>query len=332
MAVALVGYNSYAQTFNPTWEIDAAGSVNSLVGGYTFAYATSGSPWNGAFMSFGGFNNSYDCQLSTDYGPNGGSHLSFRTRNGDAGTWNSWREVWHSGNLNNSSTDFTAKNIYANGNVGIGTISPNALLDVLGGNIAVSNSLSVGGSDGNGLKLFANLGNPPYRTVDIVPFVPASAPGVDHVGLKIYTTNGGTTRVNAMTITDAGNVGVATTNTKGYTFAVNGSAIATSMTVKLYADWPDYVLKSKYRLPSLTTVKAYIDRNQHLPDMPSEKEVKSNGINLGEIVKVQTKKIEELTLYAIEQQKQIEQLRIDEETRIAALEAALTKLTPNTSK
>src|ERR1700761_2539982 len=88
---------SKAQTFNPTWDINAVGSVNSLLGGYTFAYATSGSPWNGAFMSFGGFNNNYDCQISTDYGPNGGNHLSFRTRNGDAATWNTWNEVWHSG-------------------------------------------------------------------------------------------------------------------------------------------------------------------------------------------------------------------------------------------
>jgi predicted phage tail protein len=86
--------------------------------------------------------------------------------------------------------------------------------------------------------------------------------------------------------------------------------------VKLNAAWPDYVFKPKYVLPTLIEVKTYIDKNQHLPDMPSEAEVTKNGINLGEIVKIQTKKIEELTLYLIDkdkqltdQQKQIEQLK-----------------------
>lgn len=65
----------------------------------------------------------------------------------------------------------------------------------------------------------------------------------------------------------------------------------------------------------LVEVKSYIDKNQHLPEMPSETEVIKNGVNLGEIVKIQTRKIEELTLYAIDQEK-----------RIAILEAALTKL------
>jgi len=102
-----------------------------------------------------------------------------------------------------------------------------------------------------------------------------------------------------------GNIGVNTKDTKTYKFAVNGSAIATSMTVKLYANWPDYVFKKDYNLPSLSDVKAYIDQNQHLPEMPSEAEVAKDGINLGEIVKLQTKKIEELTLYLIDKDKQL---------------------------
>ncbi|MDB5002093.1 MAG: hypothetical protein JWQ34_318 [Mucilaginibacter sp.] len=67
LAIALSSYCSYAQTFNPTYSISSSGTANSLIGGYTFAYATSGSPWSGAFMSFGGFGNNYDCQISTDY-------------------------------------------------------------------------------------------------------------------------------------------------------------------------------------------------------------------------------------------------------------------------
>lgn len=131
-----------------------------------------------------------------------------------------------------------------------------------------------------------------------------------------------------------GNVGIGTTDPHGYKLAVNGSAIAESVTIKLNGSWPDYVFKPAYHLPALASVKAYIDKNQHLPEMPSEQEVKDNGINLGEIVKVQTKKIEELTLYLIDkekqlsdQQKQIEQLKQGQE----ALKAALSKLIANSS-
>jgi len=104
---------SIAQTFNPTPHISTAGSVNTLVGGYTFSYATAGSPWNGAFMSFGGFSNNYDCQISADYGPNGGNRISFRTRNGDAAIWNNWNEFYHNNNINKSDIDFNAKTLYS---------------------------------------------------------------------------------------------------------------------------------------------------------------------------------------------------------------------------
>jgi hypothetical protein len=76
-------------------------------------------------------------------------------------------------------------------------------------------------------------------------------------------------------------------------------------------------------LATLTELKTYIDKNQHLPDMPSEAEVAKNGINLGEMNKLLVKKVEELTLYQIEQQEKCKQ----QDARIAALEAALTKLT-----
>lgn len=72
--------------------------------------------------------------------------------------------------------------------------------------------------------------------------------------------------------------------------------------------WADNVLKPSYNLASLSSVKAYIDRNHHLPDVPSEQEILKDGADLGEIVKLQMKKIEELTLYLIEKDKQIKQL------------------------
>lgn len=90
----------------------------------------------------------------------------------------------------------------------------------------------------------------------------------------------------------------------GYSFAVNGSAIATSITVRQYP-WSDYVFKKDYRLPSLSEVKAYVDLNHHLPEIPSEKEIATNGLNLGDIDRLLTKKVEELTLYLIDKDKQL---------------------------
>jgi len=96
-----------------------------------------------------------------------------------------------------------------------------------------------------------------------------------------------------------------TTDSKGYKLAVNGSAIATSVTVKANGSWPDYVFKSSFHLPSLTEVKTYVDLNHHLPEIPSEKEIAANGLNLGDINRLLIKKVEELTLYLIDKDKQL---------------------------
>ncbi|WP_419698979.1 hypothetical protein [Mucilaginibacter sp. NFX135] len=102
-----------------------------------------------------------------------------------------------------------------------------------------------------------------------------------------------------------GSVGVNTNYVPvGYQFAVNGSMIATSATVQLRNSWPDYVFKKGYQLPSLQEVKAYIDQNQHLPEIPSEQQIAKDGLNLGEMNKLLMKKVEELTLYLIEKDKE----------------------------
>jgi len=88
--------------------------------------------------------------------------------------------------------------------------------------------------------------------------------------------------------------------------AVKGSVIAEEIFVKLYADWPDYVFGQEYNMRSLSEVEKFIKKNKHLPDVPSESEVEEKGINLGEMDAILLRKIEELTLCTIEQQKLIE--------------------------
>lgn len=120
-----------------------------------------------------------------------------------------------------------------------------------------------------------------------------------------------------------GSIALGTTNAHGYKLAINGNAIAESITVKVNGSWPDYVFKDDYQLPSLGKLKNYIIHHHHLPEMPTEDEVMKNGLNLGENNKILTKKVEELTLYLIEQNKQqAEQLKLilDLQTRIKQLE------------
>ncbi len=78
--------------------------------------------------------------------------------------------------------------------------------------------------------------------------------------------------------------------------------------------WFDYVFDKDYKLMSLSELEQFIKTNKHLPEIPSEKEVKENGINLGEMQGKLLLKIEELTLYIIEQEKQLKELQkqIDE--------------------
>jgi len=110
----------------------------------------------------------------------------------------------------------------------------------------------------------------------------------------------------ALTVNTTGNIGINTTYVpSGYQLAVNGAAIATAVTVQLRNIWPDYVFKKSYRLRPLSEVQSYIDQNQHLPDMPAAAELEKKGLNLGEMNAILTKKIEELTLYLIEKDKQI---------------------------
>lgn len=80
--------------------------------------------------------------------------------------------------------------------------------------------------------------------------------------------------------------------------------------------WPDYVFKKEYRLMPLKEVEAFISSNGHLPNVPKAETIEADGMNLGEMNKVLMEKVEELTLYLIEQQKLIEA----QQKRIEALE------------
>ncbi|WP_419869032.1 hypothetical protein [Chryseobacterium sp. CT-SW4] len=102
---------------------------------------------------------------------------------------------------------------------------------------------------------------------------------------------------------DNGNVGIGISNPTNK-LDVNGIVHAKEVKVDLQ-NWPDYVFKNNYTLNSLEDIEKYIAENGHLPNIPSAKEVEENGIGLGQMNAKLLEKIEELTLYSIEQNKQL---------------------------
>lgn len=116
---------------------------------------------------------------------------------------------------------------------------------------------------------------------------------------------------NGLTMKLDGSIGIGTDNTYGYKMAVNGSIIAKNdMRVSLTGvSWPDYVFTENYYLKPLSLLEQEIDSLGHLPEMPSAEEVEQLGLSLPQVSVQLVKKVEELTLYTIEQQKQIEELR-----------------------
>ena len=96
-----------------------------------------------------------------------------------------------------------------------------------------------------------------------------------------------------------------------YTLAVGGGILTEKVRVATNgtAFWADYVFDKSFKLKSLKEVENFIKENKHLPDVPSTSDVTKNGIDLAETQAILLQKIEELTLYVIQQQKEIDKLK-----------------------
>lgn len=144
---------------------------------------------------------------------------------------------------------------------------------------------------------------------------PASGyPGVKSMNLNFNVHNPGdwgtaNGKLTAMSIRSSGDIGIGTLDTKGYKLAVNGSGIFTKVVVKEYLQWPDYVFEKDYQLLPLWQLEKFIQQHKHLPDVPSAKEVAATGLDLAGNQAILLKKIEELTMYTIEQDKLMQAYR-----------------------
>ena len=111
----------------------------------------------------------------------------------------------------------------------------------------------------------------------------------------------------ALRLQTNGNFAIGTSlNPTDFKLAVGGKIIAEELKVQLQTAWPDYVFANDYQLPTLQEVEKQIQENGHLSNIPSACDVQENGIEVGEMNRLLLEKVEELTLYTIDQQKQLD--------------------------
>lgn len=181
--------------------------------------------------------------------------------------------------------------VQASGNVGIGTTSPSSKLDVRtdvpNQGVYSSQHWSTNNPDYN-LQLQTVWNDNGIGQQFVQKFN-----GTEHTVLSFLN----------------GEVGIGTTEPDAM-LAVKGLIHSREVKVDLLgACAPDYVFEKDYPLSPLSEVEKYVQENKHLPEVPSAADMETNGIKLMEMNLLLLKKVEELTLYVIEQQKQIQELQ-----------------------
>ncbi len=185
-----------------------------------------------------------------------------------------------------------------NGNVGIGTTSPNFKLDINAGG-SLQNAFHIGTSHDDGGKIYTSYEN----GSGYLNFVEYDDPFVLNF---IQTVDGGITE---KIYYHRGKFGIGTSTTGSHKLAVEGSIGAREIKVEAAPNWSDFVFYENYDLPTLTEVENHIKEKGHLKDIPSAEEVAKDGFYLGAMDAKLLQKIEELTLYTIEQEKEIKKLK-----------------------
>ncbi len=236
--------------------------------------------------------------------------LDFVIPSGTSYTWQSflansieqWRIIGR--NIDNANLEFFNKageskfSIMQNGNVGIGTNNPSATLEVKG-------DFRLGNGD-NYNDLVFKTGTTISGNNGVFEISPKTMPGSGTAQQITYFRNA--SHSNGKTVHNVlvdGNVGIGTTNPDAK-LAVNGTIHTKEVKVDLNG-WSDFVFYDDYKLPTLEEVERHIKENGHLKDIPNAKEVEKNGILVGVMNAKLLQKIEELTIYTIQQEKRLNQ-------------------------
>jgi hypothetical protein len=207
--------------------------------------------------------------------------IFYRTGLPQDATWGAWSRLV---------IEDPSGNAGIGGNLGVGTLTPNSKIEVKSiHGYNQDDEIRIGSyynNNFNGLGFnyrINSAGNPSKHLIE-------------------YTAG---TRYDLMTFTN-GRVGIGT-STPDEMLTVNGKIHAKEVIVALTGPLADYVFEPEYRLKPLHEVEQFVRTNKHLPGIPSAAQVEEKGLSMGEMQNKLLQKVEELTLYIIEQQKQIDQ-------------------------
>jgi hypothetical protein len=208
------------------------------------------------------------------------------------------------------------------GNVSIGSTTANRLLEVgsvgssIPSEIKFAGNTSIGAANGNKLIYLYNNGT--AIKLDAYDYGANAALPITIGG------NGGNILLSG------GSVGIGTpTPNAAYKLDVVGKIRAQEVIINLNAPAADFVFDNNYKLRSLNEVETFVKENKHLPEIPSAKETEQNGVSIGDMQNKLLQKVEELTLYTIEQNKANENLKQENaelKNRLAAIEKAVEEI------
>jgi len=218
--------------------------------------------------------------------------------------------------VKNSATDASiiqAMTIQRGGNVGIGTTSPTQNLSVTGRFTIAPTGVTPDDAYNGNVIITKPANSGQYINMirqGIVPWSIGMVYNTSNFAIGTSTSTDASFTNPAFVITADGKIGIGTT-IPDQALTVKGKIHTNEVIIDvLYPIVPDYVFKPSYKLMPLHLVEQYVKTNSHLPEIPSADEITKNGLSIGDMQNKLLQKIEELTLYMIEQQKQIEDLKL----------------------